>query len=394
MPVILLPAQGLFSFLKKVPMKKFLKNRIQKMPENRIQKPADPETNTGFREQGNCLSACAGPVQRVNSSVDMILFYLYDKKEEAGMRGICFQIKDILVETTLQKCLEDMGEVPYAIVLSPSTWMRYRDSFDMGFDIDPNPENIYNTKAEVNYDSITGTFSIPNRDDLGGEDSVFSFALDEKGVVFIDRSGMAEKLIKKIARTRKWRFPSLERFLYDFLEAIIADDRVLLNGYESELNRIEAEILQGHEELSTARTNEIRGDLLELRGHYEQLLDVAQVFEDNENRFFTEDNIRFFRLFSGRMERRQAMVSSLRDYTVQVRDLYQARLDVKQNRIMTILTIVTTVFMPLTLIVGWYGMNFRYMPELDSPYAYPIVIIVSLAIVILSLLYFHKKKWL
>ena len=144
----------------------------------------------------------------------------------------------------------------------------------------------------------------------------------------------------------------------------------------------------------TARTNEIRGNLLELRGHYEQLLDMAQVFEDNENRFFTDENIRFFRLFSGRMERRLAMVASLRDYTVQVRDLYQTRLDVKQNRIMTILTIVTTVFMPLTLIVGWYGMNFRYMPELDSPYAYPIVIIVSLAIVILSLVFFHKKKWL
>ena len=310
------------------------------------------------------------------------------------MRGICFQIKDILVETTLQKCLEEMGEVPYAIVLSPSTWMKYRDSFDMGFDMDPNPENIYNSKAEVNYDSITGTFSIPNREDIGGEDAVFSFALDEKGVVFIDRSGMAENLIKKLARTRKWRFPSLERFLYDFLEAIIADDRVLLNSYENELNRIEAELLQGHEEMSTARTNEIRGNLLELRGHYEQLLDMAQVFEDNENRFFTDENIRFFRLFTGRMERRLAMVASLRDYTVQVRDLYQTRLDVKQNRIMTILTIVTTVFIPLTLIVGWYGMNFRYMPELDSPYAYPIVIIVSLAIVILSLVFFHKKKWL
>ena len=145
------------------------------------------------------------------------------------MRGICYQIKDVLVETTLQKCLEEMGEVPYAIVLSPSTWMKYRDSFDMGFDMDPNPANIYNTKAEVNYDSITGTFSIPDRDDLNGEDAVFSFAMDEKGVVFIDRSGTAERLIKKIARYRKWRFPSLERFLYDFLETIIADDRILLN---------------------------------------------------------------------------------------------------------------------------------------------------------------------
>ena len=122
------------------------------------------------------------------------------------MRGICFQIKDILVETTLQKCLEEMGEVPYAIVLSPSTWMKYRDSFDMGFDMDPNPENIYNSKAEVNYDSITGTFSIPNREDIGGEDAVFSFALDEKGVVFIDRSGMAENLIKATELHRKITF--------------------------------------------------------------------------------------------------------------------------------------------------------------------------------------------
>lgn len=310
------------------------------------------------------------------------------------MRGICYQINDVLVETTIHKCLEDMGKVPYAIVLSPSTWMKYRDAFDMGFDMDPNPQNIYNTKAEVNYDSITGTFSIPYRDNLGGEDAVFSFALDEKGVVFIDRSGMAKELIQKIASTRKWRFPSLERFLFDFMEVIIADDRILLESYEKELNKIEAEILQGNEELSTARTNEIRGNLLVLRGHYDQLLDMSQVLEDNENEFFTDENIRFFRLFSRRMERRQAMVASLRDYTVQVRDLYQTRLDIKQNRIMTILTIVTTVFMPLTLIVGWYGMNFTYMPELDSPYAYPIVIIVSLAILILSILYFHKKKWL
>ena len=146
--------------------------------------------------------------------------------------------------------------------------------------------------------------------------------------------------------------------------------------------------------MSTSRVNDIRGKLLELRSHYEQLLDVGQVLEENENQFFSDENIRFFRLFTGRMARRLDMVSNLRDYTVQVRDLYQAKLDVKQNRIMTILTIVTTIFMPLTLIVGWYGMNFQYMPELDSPYAYPIVIVVSLSVVLLSLLFFRIKKWL
>ena len=88
------------------------------------------------------------------------------------------------------------------------------------------------------------------------------------------------------------------------------------------------------------------------------------------------------------------MVNSLLDYTVQIRDTYQSRLDVKQNHIMTVLTIVTTVFMPLTLIVGRYGMNFRYMPELESVWGYPIVIAVSALIVIASMVFFKRKKWL
>ena len=79
---------------------------------------------------------------------------------------------------------------------------------------------------------------------------------------------------------------------------------------------------------------------------------------------------------------------------MQVRDLYQAQLDIKQNRIMTVLTVVTTIFMPLTLIAGWYGMNFRYMPELESRWGYPIVIAVSLLIAIVSLIFFKKKKLL
>jgi magnesium transporter len=87
-------------------------------------------------------------------------------------------------------------------------------------------------------------------------------------------------------------------------------------------------------------------------------------------------------------------VNSLLDYTIQIRDTYDSRIEVKQNRIMTLLTVVTTIFMPLTLIAGWYGMNFKYMPELDWKIGYPLVFAVSVLIVILSLLFFKKKKWL
>ena len=124
------------------------------------------------------------------------------------------------------------------------------------------------------------------------------------------------------------------------------------------------------------------------------MIDLAQEFEENENNFFKADNLRYFRLYSSRVSRLHGMVSSLLDYTVQIRDTYQSRLDVKQNRIMTVLTVVTTIFMPLTLIVGWYGMNFKYMPELDKVWGYPVVIGVSVLIVVCSLIFFKKKKWL
>jgi magnesium transporter len=61
---------------------------------------------------------------------------------------------------------------------------------------------------------------------------------------------------------------------------------------------------------------------------------------------------------------------------------------------MTVLTVVTAIFMPLTLIVGWYGMNFKYMPELDSVWGYPAVIVISILIVVFCLIFFKRKKWL
>ena len=106
------------------------------------------------------------------------------------------------------------------------------------------------------------------------------------------------------------------------------------------------------------------------------------------------DNLRFFELFTARVTRLQGLVSTLKEYTMQVRELYQSELSVKQNRIMTVLTVVTTIIMPLTLVTGWYGMNFKYMPELDSPLAYPVVIGVVILMAVSGIIYFKKKKWL
>ena len=252
-----------------------------------------------------------------------------------------------LLKETVQPCskaeLLDSKGVQYAAILTTPEWERERESFDMGIELDLDARIIHNTKAEVNFDSLTGTFQIPDRENLRENEFCFAFALDEKGIVFIDDSGKAEQMLQSIRRTKHWREPSLERFLHDFLEQIVVNDLSIMERYEDELNQIEDTILSSRGQGNLARVNEIRNDLRRLLVHYEQIIDMTQELEENENGFFREENLRYFHLFMNYMTRRHSSAAALRDYAMQVRDLYDAQLGVRQNRIMTLLTVVTTI---------------------------------------------------
>ena len=303
-----------------------------------------------------------------------------------------YYIKNTLEKTNKLDFKGKSGQ--FVAVLTSAEWLENRDKFDMGIEMDIDLSAIHSTKAEVNYDSLTGTFSIPDRENISAPNTNFAFALDEKGIVFIDDSGFVDKTISNIISSKRWTMPSLERFIYDFLEQIVARDQIILERVDKELDTIESNILDGEEKDPSQRVSRVRSDLRDLRIHYEQLLDLGQELEENENDFFNEDNTRYFHLFTQRVSRLHDLTASLREYSIQIRDLYQSQLDIKQNRIMALLTIITSIFMPLTLIAGWYGMNFKYMPELEYKWAYPAVIVVSIVIVIVSLVFFKKKKWL
>ena len=98
-------------------------------------------------------------------------------------------------------------------------------------------------------------------------------------------------------------------------------------------------------------------------------------------------------LISNRVNRLKDESQILREYGLQVWELFQSEIAIRQNNIMKILAIVTTIFLPLTLVVGWYGMNFAHMPELSWKYGYGAVIVFSIVIVIVCIVIMKKKKF-
>jgi magnesium transporter len=87
-------------------------------------------------------------------------------------------------------------------------------------------------------------------------------------------------------------------------------------------------------------------------------------------------------------------VETYRDLLAGMLDIYLSSVSMRTNEVMKVLTIIATIFMPLTFIAGVYGMNFRYMPELGKVWAYPAVLLVMVVIAVVMLIYFKKKRWL
>ena len=87
-------------------------------------------------------------------------------------------------------------------------------------------------------------------------------------------------------------------------------------------------------------------------------------------------------------------IETYKDIVADMIDTYRSNMSSRMNETMKILTIISTIFIPLTFIVGVYGMNFKYMPELESKFGYPLVWLVMIVTSVWLIIYFKRKKWL
>ena len=213
---------------------------------------------------------------------------------------------------------------------------------------------------------LAGTLSIPKLLDIKGSRHRIQFFIDNKNMVIIDDE--------------------------DFFSEFMLRDTELLAEHEQKLMELEENVNDGKTDDFLETITPIRKELLILRSYYDEIMDLGRELEEDENGFFEKRQKKYFGTISDRADRLMGRTVHLLEYATQVRDAYQSHVNAQQNKNMEFLTVISTIFFPLTLITGWYGMNFQNMPELRE--GYPGVIALSIIVVIVCIIFFKRKKML
>lgn len=263
---------------------------------------------------------------------------------------------------------------------------------ELGFDVclELLMKDIYFCKVEAEQDYFCGSLIIPNEQELLGERYRLLFFINKSDLLLVSEGGYAKRVVERLRERRLSCDLSSEKLLYMFLAEVIAGDSVLLERFESELMEMEEQALRRQNVYFLERMLRVRKQLLILRGYYEQLMEVGRELEENENELFSASQLKYFGTVGDRAERLLHRCMHLIDYAGQVKEVYQSQVDERQNRNMQYLTVVSTIFFPLTLITGWYGMNFENMPELEN--GYPYVAGISVLVVLVCIWIFKRKK--
>ena len=194
------------------------------------------------------------------------------------------------------------------------------------------------------------------------------------------------------------RFPpknvTLEKLIYSFLDALVAGDIIMLESTGAEVNELEAQVLRDEADKDFNTTLlDLKNRLLSAHNYYEQLLDITEAVEENENDIFDTDSLMYISNIGKKIVRLREDVDALSNMVVHLQDAYSSYLDMNLNKTMKFFTVITSIFFPLTIIVGWYGMNFQSMPEFYWRYGYLYVILLSIIVVLVLVLVGKRKKW-
>ncbi len=181
---------------------------------------------------------------------------------------------------------------------------------------------------------------------------------------------------------------------YALLDVIVDHYFVVLEHFGEQTERLEEEVTGEATEATQQRINALRRDLVLMRRAVWPVRELLLALDRSDSDLVRSETRPFLRDAYDHAVQVIEVLESLREVLSGLHDLYMSNLSNRMNEVMKVLTIIGTIFIPLTFVAGIYGMNFEYMPELGYRYAYPIALAAMLIIGIVLVFYFRRKGWI
>jgi magnesium transporter len=200
-----------------------------------------------------------------------------------------------------------------------------------------------------------------------------------------------ERIHKPKTRIRK---AGCDYLAYALIDAIVDNYFLILEKLGENIETLEEDLLEnpGPETLQTL--HEMKREMIYLRKQIWPIREMINSLVKNESSLINESTRLFFRDIYDHTIQIIDTIESYRDVLAGMLDIYLSTLSNKMNEVMKVLTIIATIFIPITFIAGIYGMNFKFMPELEWRWGYVMVWAVIAVVVGIMISYFKKKQWL
>ena len=181
---------------------------------------------------------------------------------------------------------------------------------------------------------------------------------------------------------------------YALIDAIVDHYFVVLESLGDDIEQLGEKVIEDPSPETLGVIQSLRRELSRLRRSIWPLREVVSAFQRTETELVEESTEAYLRDVYDHTIQVVETVESFRDILSGMFDTYLSSVSNRMNEVMKVLTIIATIFIPVTFVAGVYGMNFHFMPELSQPWAYPAALLVMLAIAVAMLSYFRRKKWL
>ncbi len=198
----------------------------------------------------------------------------------------------------------------------------------------------------------------------------------------------------RIQRARgRIRARGADYLAYALLDAVVDNYFLALEGFGEAVENLEDELLGNPDQNTLRRLHQYKREALACRRAVWPLREVLAGLQREESNLVQADTLVYLRDVYDHAVQVLDTVETNRELLGGMLDIYLSSLSNRMNQVMKVLTIIATLFIPLTFLAGIYGMNFKYMPELEIRWAYPALLGLMAVITIVMLIYFKIKHW-